>query len=449
MSEALILVVDDEEGIRESLSDIFKDEGYQVEEASSAEDALKALKRLSPDLVVLDVWLPGMDGIEALGEIRTLSPETPVIMISGHGNIEMAVKATKMGAYDFLEKPLSLERVILSARRALERKTLEAENKALKEALLGRYRLVGKSEAIKTLTSQIEMAARSNSRVLITGESGTGKELAARLLHELSPRAKMPFVEVNCAAIPQELIESELFGHEKGSFTGAFEKKKGKFELADGGTLFLDEIGDMSMATQAKLLRAIETQEFQRVGGSKTIKTDIRIVSATNKDLPQEVKKGTFREDLYYRLNVIPIHIPPLRERKEDIEPLVEHFLKIIASEYGRPPKKITPRALEALKRSDWHGNVRELKNTVERLVIMTQSDIIDIDALDMRSEETGGDYFGYPLLKDAKDAFERDYIIRKLKENNWNISKTAELIGIERSNLHRKIKAYSIETPE
>ncbi|MEK7741767.1 MAG: sigma-54 dependent transcriptional regulator, partial [Nitrospirota bacterium] len=378
MSKPVILIVDDEEGIRESLSGILEDEGYDVLTADSGEEAVKILRETSPDLIFLDIWLTGMDGIKTLQEIKAMKPDVPVIMISGHGSIELAVKATQTGAYDFLEKPLSLERVLLVSKRAIEKRTLERENIALKENLTRKWKLVGESQKIRDLREQMEMAARSNSRVLIFGESGTGKEVAARLLHEKSPRDGKPFVEVNCAAIPQELIESELFGHEKGSFTGAFEKKNGKFELADGGTLFLDEIGDMSLQTQAKVLRVIETQEFQRVGGNKNINVDVRIIAATNKDLREEVKKGSFREDLFFRLNVIPLFVPPLRERKEDIPLLVEYFLDSLAAEYGKPPRKILPEALKYLQSYDWPGNVRELKNVIERLVIMTPSNIID-----------------------------------------------------------------------
>jgi two-component system nitrogen regulation response regulator NtrX len=449
MTEPLVLVVDDEKGIRESLTDIFTDEGYGIIAVESGEEALRVIKDKTPDLVFLDVWLGGIDGIETLREIKAASDELPVVMISGHGNIELAVKATRIGAYDFLEKPLSLERVLLVSRRALERRTLEMENRALRENLLRKWRFVGQSPAIKSLKEQIEMASRSSSRVLITGESGTGKELVGRMLHEESIRARMPFVEVNCAAIPQELIESELFGHEKGSFTGAFEQKKGKFELADGGTLFLDEIGDMSLQTQAKVLRVIETQEFQRVGGNKNIKVDVWIIAATNKDLREEVKKGTFRDDLFFRLNVILISVPPLRARKEDIPSIATHFLETIAAEYGKPVKKITPEAMNALLAYDWPGNVRELRNAIERLVIMTPANAIaEKDIIFMKGESGVEDYFSRKSLKEARDAFEKDFLIRKLKENNWNISKTAELLDIERSNLHRKIKAYDVKIP-
>jgi two-component system nitrogen regulation response regulator NtrX len=447
MAKPLVLIVDDEEGIRESLTEIFEDEGYETLAASSGEEAIRMAVESAPDIVLLDVWMSGMDGIEALRELKGVNPDLPVIVISGHANIEIAIKATKMGAYDLLEKPLSMEKVLLAVQRALEKRSLEIENRALRENLQKKWRFVGHSPKMKQLSEQIQMAAASNSRVLILGESGSGKELVAHLLHENSPRASGPFIEVNCAAIPQELIESELFGHEKGSFTGAFERKNGKFELADRGTLFLDEIGDMSLQTQAKVLRVIETQEFQRVGGSKTIKVDVRVVSATNKDLGEEVKKGTFREDLYFRLNVIPIRVPALRERAEDIPALVEHFLELFAAEYGQQKKEIAPNALKALQRYAWPGNIRELKNVLERLVIMTPSRIIpSVDIIP--SETARADYFSFTLLKDARDAFERDFILKKLEENSWNISKTAEVLDIERSNLHRKIKAYNIRVP-
>ncbi len=441
-----VLVVDDEAGIRESLKDILEDEGYEVLTAANAQEAVDLFNHSSPDLVYLDIWLPDRDGLEVLEEIKAKDSSIPVVMISGHGTIEVAVKATKLGAYDFLEKPLSLERVLLTAQRAIERGRLELEYRQLKSKLSDRYQFVGRSDTVRKLREEVERVAKTSSRVLITGESGTGKELIARLIHETSPRSHQPFVEVNCAAIPQELIESELFGHEKGSFTGAHERKKGKFELADRGTLFLDEIGDMSLLTQAKVLRVIETQEFQRVGGSKNIKTDVRIIAATNKNLEEEVRKGNFREDLFYRLNVIPIHIPPLRERKEDIPVLVDYFLKTISAEYGRPPKTIKDDALQLMMQYDWPGNVRELKNAVERLVIMCPSD--EITARDIASfkKDSTEDYFSYKTLKEAREAFERDFILRKLKENNWNISRTAEILNIERSNLYRKIKSYGIQ---
>jgi two-component system nitrogen regulation response regulator NtrX len=415
--------------------------------AGTAEEAFALLKEHTPDLMFLDIWLPGTDGIQALTRIREQNPELPIVMISGHGNIELAVNATRLGAYDFLEKPLSLERVLLVANRALERRSLEMENKALKQDLTKKWRLIGNSPKMSQLSEQIDMAAKSNGRVLILGESGSGKELAAHILHEKSSRAGRPFIEMNCAAIPQELIESELFGHEKGSFTGAFERKKGKFELADEGTLFLDEVGDMSLSTQAKVLRVIETQEFQRVGGSKNIKVDVRIISATNKDLSEEMKKGAFRDDLLYRLNVIPIHLPPLRERKEDIPELVDYFLGYFATESGQKPKKITPEGLKMLELYNWPGNIRELRNVIERLVIMTPSVTVTPRNI-ILGEAVRSDYFTFNTLKDARESFEKDFIIRKLEENNWNISKTSEILDIERSNLHRKIKAYDIKTP-
>jgi len=447
MPSPLILVVDDEEGIRESLAGIFEDEGYAVLASSSGEEALKVIKEQSPDLILLDVWLTGMDGLETLKLMKEVKPDIPVIMISGHGNIELAVKATRMGAYDFLEKPLSLERVVLTAQRAIERYSLEVENKSLREDLTRKWRIIGSSPKMVHLLEQVEMAAKSNSRVLILGESGSGKELIAHILHEKSTRAKKPFIEMNCAAIPQELIESELLGHEKGSFTGAFERKNGKFELADEGTLFLDEVGDMSLSTQAKVLRVLETQEFQRVGGNRNIKVDVRIITATNKDLFEEVKKGNFREDLLFRLNVIPIVIPSLREKREDIPALVEYFLEYFALEYRQKPKKMTPEALKKLEGYDWPGNIRELRNMIERLVIMTPAQVITPKNI-ILGESTRSDYFSLTTLKESREAFEKEFITRKLEENNWNISRTAETLDIERSNLHRKIKAYDIKTP-
>jgi two-component system nitrogen regulation response regulator NtrX len=445
--EPVVFIVDDEEGIRESLSGIFEDEGYRVVTSGTGEDALRMIQEQVPDLVILDVWLPKMDGIQTLQEITALKLDIPVIMISGHGNIEVAVKATRMGAYDFLEKPLSLERVILSSKRAMERSALERENRELKENLTEKWQLIGESPPMKDLRKQIEMAAPSNVRVLITGESGSGKEVVAKLLHRMGSRADKPFVEVNCAAMPHELIESELFGHEKGSFTGAFEKKKGKFELADRGTLFLDEIGDMSLRTQAKVLRVIETQEFQRVGGSANIKVDVRIISATNKDLQEEVRKGNFREDLFFRLNVIPLSVPPLRERTEDIPMLVEYFIQSIAEDYGQPAKKLSPQAIKKLSEHSWPGNIRELRNLIERLVIMTPSSVINAKDFVLTDKSEISDYFTCRTLKEARESFEKDFIAKKLAENNWNISKTAEVLDIERSNLHRKIKMFGIQT--
>ncbi len=451
MSKKTILIVDDEQGIRESLTGIFEDEGYEVLTASSAEEALATLKERTPDIIFLDVWLPEMDGLEALSKINEMEKGIPIIIISGHANIEIAIKATRLGAYDFLEKPLSLDKVLLVVQRALERKRLELENMALKADLEKKWQLVGDSDKVQSLKQQIELAAQRNSRVLILGESGTGKELVARLLHENGPRASGPFIEVNCAAIPQELIESELFGHEKGSFTGASERKIGKFELANEGSLFLDEIGDMTLQTQAKVLRVLETQVFQRVGGAKSIKVDVRIIAATNKDLAEEVKKGSFREDLFFRLNVIPIMVPPLRERKDDIPVLAKFFIELFASDSGIKPKELDQEVIRLLQSYGWPGNIRELRNAVERLMIMVPSSLItpfDIAALGMLDPSRAireNDFFSYETLKEARDAFEKDYICRKLQENDWNISRTADAIGVERSNLHKKIKSYGI----
>ncbi|MBI4698656.1 MAG: sigma-54-dependent Fis family transcriptional regulator [Nitrospirae bacterium] len=448
LQKPTVLVVDDEEGIRESLSGILADEGYGVITSSSGEQALTLVKEQSPEIIILDVWMPpGMDGIETLKAIKEASQDSTVIMISGHSNIDTAVQATKLGAYDFLEKPLSLEKILLLIRRALDTQRLEKENKTLKISISHRLEIVGESPKIKDLKQMISTAGTSQGRVIIYGESGTGKELVARALHQASDRRSNDFVEVNCAAIPQELIESELFGHEKGSFTGAFERKKGKFELSDEGTLFLDEIGDMSLTTQAKVLRVIETQEFQRVGGSKTIKVDVRILAATNKDLNEEIKKGNFREDLYFRLNVIPINVPPLRDRKDDIPLLVEYFLRNFAQQYGQKTKQISKNTLQALLDYDWPGNVRELKNTIERLMIMTPSDMIDLKYIPSL-KESKTDFYGCKTLREARDNFEKDFILKKLHDNNWNISKTADDLEIERSNLHRKIKSLGIEVP-
>ncbi|MFA5353781.1 MAG: sigma-54 dependent transcriptional regulator [Thermodesulfovibrionales bacterium] len=455
MAKETIMIVDDEAGIRESLSGILEDEGYETLTASSGEEALAMVKEHIPDAIFLDVWLPEMDGIETLARLREMEIKVPVVMISGHGNIEMAVKATKTGAYDFMEKPLSLEKVLIVTKRALERKLLERENTTLKADIIRKCRLIGESTAMMTLKKQIEMAAQSSSRVLILGESGTGKELVARLLHEKSPREKGPFVDVNCAAIPHELIESELFGHEKGAFTGATERKSGKFELADKGTLFLDEIGDMALSTQAKVLRAIEMQSFQRVGGSRTITVDVRIIAATNKDLQEEVKKGNFREDLYFRLNVIPLNVPPLRERKEDLRLIVRQFMETFASESGMRKKEITAGAMKALKEYDWPGNIRELKNAVERLMIMipaqeiSEKDIGELRIFSSAHSFREYDWFSCKTLREARDSFEKDFLTRKLQENSWNISRTADSLEIERSNLHKKIKAYGITEKE
>ncbi len=452
MAKKTVLIVDDEAGIRESMTGLFEDEGYAVITAASGEEAIERAAEHCPDIVFLDVWLPEMDGVEALARLKELRPKVPVVMMSGHGTIEVAVKATRDGAYDFLEKPFSsIERVILVARLAMERQRLEGANLLLKEDLSRTWRLVGNSQPMRILRDQIAMASQGSARVLILGESGTGKELVARQLHEQSARAEGPFVEVNCAAIPQELIESELFGHEKGSFTGASDKKNGKFELAHEGTLFLDEIGDMSLPTQAKVLRVIETQTFQRVGGNKNITVDVRVIAATNKNLSDEVKKGAFREDLFYRLNVIPLTIPPLRERPDDIPELVEFFAEAFVAENGVRPKKFHPDAISALQSHVWPGNIRELKNAVERVMIMTAGPSVtrkNLEALSILGTADAGRqdiYFLQRSLRDAREAFERDFILRKLQENDGNVSRTAEAIGVERSNLHKKIRSYGI----
>jgi two-component system nitrogen regulation response regulator NtrX len=445
--KAKILVVDDEESILDTLSSILEDEGYGIVTASSGESAISKFDETSPDIVLLDVWLPEMDGMDTLRIIKEKNRSVPVIMISGHSKIDTAVDAIKHGAYDFLEKPLSLEKVLVLVRNALEKQRLETENIALKSSISQQWEIVGQSPTIIDLKDKISKAATSVGRVLIYGESGAGKELVARALHGKSERKNKNFIEVNCAAIPHELIESELFGHEKGSFTGAFETKKGKFELAHEGTLFLDEIGDMSPATQAKVLRIIETQEFQKVGGSRKIKVDVRIIAATNKDLEEEIQKANFREDLYFRLNVIPMYVPSLRERKDDISILVNYFLNYFARQYGQKAKKVSKATLRALVEYDWPGNVRELKNTIERFVIMNPSDTIDVKSV-QPVKSVKSDYAIYKTLRDARENFEKDFILKKLQENSWNVSKTAEELEIERSNLHRKIKALGIETP-
>jgi len=446
-----ILVVDDEERIRQSLNGVLKDEGYEVLEAKDGIQALKHIESDPPDAVLLDIWMPGMDGMETLERIKTQIPNLPVVMISGHANIELAVKATKLGAYDFIEKPLSLEKVLLTVNHALVFSKLEQENRALRQEIQKKYEIVGNSAEILQLKEQIKIVAPTNGWVLITGENGTGKELVAREIHQLSLRVDKPFVEVNCAAIPEELIESELFGHEKGSFTGALTKRRGKFDLANDGTLFLDEIADMSLKTQAKILRILQEQKFERVGGTEMIYVDVRVIAATNRDLKEEMQKGKFREDLYYRLNVIPLVVPPLRERRTDIPLLVEHFVAEFCLENHKEMKKISPEAMDLLISYPWPGNVRELRNVIERVVIMSRGVMVETkDVPDPVREQPRAQlefsFFEYNLLRDARREFERRFIMKKLTENEENISKTAEVIGIERSNLHRKIKSYGID---
>lgn len=457
---ASILIVDDEESICASLRSILEDEGYEVAVATNGNEALKIYATDPPDLMLLDIWMPEMDGLETLRRVKEFVPTAQVMMMSGHGSIETAVKAIKLGAYDYIEKPLSLENVTLRVKHALDQYRLEQENRSLKTKVQRKFELVGQSPAMQQLRQLIETAGPTNSRVLIGGENGTGKELVARAIHMHSPRADHPFVAVNCAAIPETLIESELFGHEKGSFTGATAMKRGQFELADGGTLFLDEIGDMSLSTQAKVLRALQEQQFTRVGGSKLMKVDVRVLAASNKDLEKEIAKGQFREDLYYRLNVVPIIVPSLRERREDIPALVGHFMKIHAEEQGLRIKEVLPEAMVVFQQYEWPGNIRELRNLIERLMIMVPGPVIDAPqatlSLQGRASSPVVSQPGqaasplltksYDSLRDARNAFEKEYIARKLREHHWNISRTAEDLKIERSHLHRKIKLLEVE---
>ncbi|MFO7784608.1 MAG: sigma-54-dependent transcriptional regulator [Thermodesulfobacteriota bacterium] len=449
-----ILVVDDEESIIRSLQGILTDEGFEVQNAFNGKAALERIEEEIPDLVLLDIWMPELDGIKTLVKIKETCPGLQVVMMSGHGTIETAVKATKLGAYDFIEKPLSLEKVLLTINNALEHNRLEEEINLLREREKGRNRITGDSEAIRDLKEQIRIVAPTNAWVLISGENGTGKELVAHTIHRLSKRSHKPMVEVNCAAIPEELIESELFGHEKGAFTGAGAMKRGKFDLAHEATLFLDEIGDMSLKAQSKTLRILQERKFERVGGSRTIHVDVRVIAATNKDLEAEIERASFREDLYFRLNVIPIRVPPLRERAEDIPELIEEFTGEFSFDTNQPSKRFSEDAIHLLMRYHWPGNVRELKNLVERLVIMTASDeirAVDIPPPFNRAEGEPGDMGVSPVdfdtYREARAQFEKAFIARKLREYNGNVSQTAEAIGLERSNLHKKIKAYGLET--
>jgi two-component system, NtrC family, nitrogen regulation response regulator NtrX len=443
---ANILIVDDEKGIRSTLSGILTDEGHETTTCESGEDGLAAFARESFDLVLLDVWLPGIDGLAVLERIHAADTSLPVIVISGHGNVDTAVRATKLGAYDFLEKPLSLDRVVLTVSHALSDRRLRDEVSDLRRTLAADETPIGESEPMTKLMQRVRSAAPAATRVLVTGENGSGKEIIARALHRLSPRADRPFVDVNCAAIPEELIESELFGHRKGAFTGAIEDRKGKFELADGGTLFLDEIGDMSLKTQAKVLRVLQEQQFQRVGAQKSVTVDVRVIAATNKNLEEEIRKGRFREDLYFRLNVIPLAVPPLRERGNDIVLLANHFLRRFAADTGRKPKTLEPDAVAALRAYSWPGNVRELRNLAERLTILVPHDAISAVDLDLAPAGPEGGLFAADLtLRDAREEFEKRLILRRLRENGGNVSKTAESLGVERSNLYRKLNAYGI----
>jgi two-component system nitrogen regulation response regulator NtrX len=446
-----ILIVDDEESIRRSLAGILSDEGFETDTVADGENALTALRagEQVPDLVLLDIAMPGRDGVEILADIRQAWPALPVVMMSGHGTIETAVRATQLGAFDFIEKPLSIEKLLLTLRHALDRSSLESENRQLRAESIRAHEILGRSAPIKKLKQQIQVAAPTNGWVLITGENGTGKEMVAKQIHLRSKRAEKPFVEVNCAAIPEELIESELFGHEKGAFTGAIAQKRGKFELANEGTIFLDEIADMSLRTQAKILRILQEHKFERVGGTDTIDVDVRVIAASNKSLEREIQEGHFREDLYYRLNVIPFHVPALRDRREDLPILAEAFVEEFCAESGAKRKQIAPRAMSRLQTYGWPGNVRELRNLMERLVLMTPGPKIRAEDLpqDLGDREQREDVEGITLGEARKD-FERDFLIARLRENDWNISRTAEGIGIARESLSRKVRSLEIKVP-
>jgi len=445
-----ILIVDDETGIRQSLGAVLQESGYRVHTAASGEECLALIQKAAFDLVLLDVWLPGMDGMETLRRMRESESSPMVVMISGHGNIESAVRATKLGAFDFVEKPLSLEKIGLVVKNALEHGRLEEENRELRAELEQRYELIGESMPLKALRQQIALTAPTNGRVLIYGESGVGKEVVARALHAASQRRQLPFVEVNCAAIPDELIESELFGHVKGSFTGATEDKIGKFQKADGGTLFLDEVGDMSLKTQAKVLRVLEEQRFEPLGSNAAVNVDVRVIAATNKKLDEEIARGTFREDLFYRLNVIPFFVPALRDRAEDIPLFARRFLAEFSAAYGKRPRELSDAALDVLMRYSWPGNVRELRNLIERLVIVCPQQRIEPHHLPPEFYRGArGAQHPYASLHEARSAYERDFILRKLEENQWNMSRTALALGLERSHLYRKMKILGISTAD
>jgi two-component system nitrogen regulation response regulator NtrX len=452
-------VVDDEKGIREALTQVLEYEDIEVRACGSGSEALQLYAELRPHLVLLDVKMQGMDGLETLRKLRELDPHAQVVMISGHGSIQTAVEATQLGAYDFLEKPLDTNRILLTLRNALVHVDLASENVRLKAEVHAQYEIVGTSRAIKAVIERIEKVAPTAARVLITGENGTGKELVARAIHALSPRARGPFVEVNCAAIPSELIESELFGHMKGSFTGAFADRAGKFELADDGTLFLDEIGDMSLSAQAKALRALEEGVISRVGSGRTLPVDVRVVAATNKDLTAEIAAGRFREDLLYRLNVVPIEVPPLRARRGDIPQLIEHFADQLTEQAGLQPKRFDPDAVKRLAAYDWPGNIRELRNAVERLLILANGPVVTGEAVeriaglgqgeagDARRTDglAGAPWTRAATFEEFKQIAERTYILAKLQENDWNVSETARTLDMPRSNLYKKIERYGL----
>jgi two-component system, NtrC family, nitrogen regulation response regulator NtrX len=452
---ARILVVDDEDGIRKILRQVLEYEGHEVQTAAGGGEALSIVEEFKPDLSFLDVKMARMDGLEVLDRIRERDPNAVVVMISGHGTIETAVEATRRGAYDFLEKPLDTDRLLLTIRNALLHRGLELENARLRDAVESRHEIVGKSFAIRSLVDRLEQVAPTDARVLITGENGTGKELVARAIHRLSPRSEATFIEVNCAAIPSELIESELFGHMKGSFTGAHADRAGKFEQADGGTLFLDEIGDMSLAAQAKVLRALQEGIITRVGGEKPIQVNVRTIAATNKELKAEIAAGSFREDLYHRLNVVPLHVPALRERREDIPMLVQYFAEKAVVEQRLPQKRIAGEALERLSQLEWSGNVRELRNTVERLLILVRGEEIgpnDVERLVGAAPGTASlssELLAATTFADFKERAECAFILAKLRENDWNVSETARAVDMPRSNLYKKIERYRLVRDE
>jgi two-component system nitrogen regulation response regulator NtrX len=447
-----ILIVDDEPAIRESLQGVFEDEGHAAAAAASGEGCLEAVHTKPFDVILLDIWLPGIDGLETLQRIRELQDPPEVIIISGHGTIETAVRATKLGAFDFLEKPLSIEKTLILVKNAADARKLRLENRDLKKQIAPRSVIVGESVPIKALRQQIQLMAPTNGRVLIFGESGTGKELVARAIHGHSPRKDETFVEVNCAAIPEDLIESELFGHRRGSIPAATGDKEGKFLKANGSTLFLDEVGDMSLKTQAKVLRTLEEHSFTPVGGEHPVTSDARVIASTNKDLEEEISTGNFREDLFYRLNVIPFSVPPLRERKEDIPLLARHFLKEFSGQYGKRPREITDDAIDTLMRYSWPGNVRELRNVIERIVIMNPTTArFERKHLPPLVYRNGSRRIasGFLTLHEARAAYERDYILKKLDDNHGNVSRTAEVLGLERSHLYRKMKTLGIAVKE
>lgn len=448
----LILIVDDERGIRDTLRGVLEDEGFAVETAESGEACLEIVKKQSFSCILLDIWLgDGIDGLETLSKLKDEGVDAAVVMISGHGNIESAVRSTKLGAFDFIEKPLSLERTIVTVKNAIRQRQLEIANKQLQDELSEQYVMVGESIVMRALRKQISIVAPTDGRVLISGESGSGKELVARAIHGQSKRRNAPFVEINSAAIPEELVESELFGHAKGAFSGALKSKKGKFEVADGATLFLDEIGDMSPRVQAKMLRVLEEQRFEPVGSNTPVTVDVRVISATNQPLDGLIDNGQFRSDLFYRLNVIPFQVPPLRERREDIPVLVEHFNQKFSREYSKDPKQFTQDAIEALQDYEWIGNVRELKNTIERIVIMSAKVTVAADDLpEMESTyEPSAVSFRFPSFKEATDAYQREFIIHKLAEFEGNVARAAENMGVDRTHLYRRMKNLGIQTKQ